>query len=133
MADTFFVTIQNNTNTGLTVISGSETVQEQEGKEGYEFLHRFYTPLTILANGGLRLSLRLSSSYDYILCYKLDQAQAGWEINVNNSSAGSLKSVKGKDEKCKGDSDNNDDAVEAAGEGGDGDGGTVNVTIDGDD
>ena len=131
MADTFFVTIQNNTNTGLTVYSGSETVQV--GPEGYEFLHQFYTPLTIQANGGERFSLKLSSAYNYILYYKLDQAQVGWEINVNNSSAGSLKSVKSKDEKCKGDSDNNDDAVEAAGEGGDGDGGTVNVTIDGDD
>lgn len=133
MADTCFVTIKNDTNTGLTVISGSETVQE--GPEGYEFLHQFYTPLRILANGGLRLSLQLSSVYDYILCYKLEQAQVGWEINVNNSSSspGSLKSVKGKVEKCQGDSDNNDDAVEVVGEDGDGDGGTVNVTIDGDD
>lgn len=131
MADTCFVTIKNDTNAGLIVISGSETIQE--GPEGYEFLHQFYTPLTIQADGGQRLSLKLSSAYDYILYYKLDQAQVGWEINVNNSSEGSLKSVKSKDGKCKRDSDNNDDAVEAAGEGGDGDGGTVNVTIDGDD
>jgi hypothetical protein len=128
MADTFVVTIKNNTGTGLTVISGSETVQE--GPAGYEFRHRFYTPLCILANGGQSLSLKLNSLYDYILCYKLDQTQVGWEINVNNSRARALKIAGVKGKKGKEDFGN---AVEAVGEGGDSERGTVNVTIDGED
>jgi hypothetical protein len=130
MADTFVVTITNNTDSDLTVYSGSEVVEP--GPSGYEFHHQFYTSLRILANGGERLSLKLSSPYDYILCYKLDQAQLGWEINVNNSSARSLKSAKGKGKEGKEDFDD-DAADEAVGEVKDGDGGTVNVTIDGDD
>jgi hypothetical protein len=115
MDKNFFVTITNNTTSEVTVQPGNLTVASEAS--GYEIQHQFFKPLRIQVNGnnGDR-NITLISAYNYNLDYKGEEDVGEWRLVFKKTGVKTKTSAKG---------DNNSD--------GNGDKGTVNVTIGGDD